>query len=176
MLDYRRSHFYQSTVRNSTKSMNYSEISTYPHRQFFGVADNQAPSRRDPPYWAIPTEYLPASDDVDLVRWMLCRKGLPVELALDVMELAGYEAPLRVPHDPFHPSNRNELARYLKYCWQILVRCDMLAKALGVSLRWQVLVARFLIDSCGEEDVASKKWYKWDTESNDSRDWHYVFV
>lgn len=84
-------------------------------------------------------EYEPALLDTEEVRSMLCFKGLPVELALDVMELADYtpRRRLNVPHDPFHPSNTEELAKYLKYCWQLLVRCDMMANELGIKLDWE---------------------------------------
>lgn len=159
--DYRRSLFYKSLVKVCTKRQDCSEIPTYPHRYFFGVADHQAPSYRAPPSVVIPTEYMPVSDDVDDVRGMLCRKGLPVELALDVMEFAGYQVPRRVPHDPFHPFNRNDLARYLKYCWQILVRCDMLAKALNIKLYWKALVADCIAAFCEQEGPTSNLWYKW---------------
>lgn len=62
-----------------------------------------------------------------------------MELALNVMELAGYEPKRRLnnPHDPLYPCNRKELAQYLKYCWQILVRCDMMAKALDIEIPWK---------------------------------------
>jgi hypothetical protein len=52
--------------------------------------------------------------------------GLPVELALDIMELVGYEPKrrLKIEHDPLHLEDREELAQYLKYRWQILDRCD----------------------------------------------------
>lgn len=111
-------------------------------------------------------EYLPASDDVDEVRGMLGRKGLPAELALDVTELAGYEVPRRVPHDPLHPLNRNDLARYLKYCWQILIRCDMLAKALDIKLHWKSLVADCITMFCEQEVPASNLYYKWYREGH----------
>lgn len=67
---------------------------------------------------------------------MLCLKGLPVELALDAMEIADYKRPkskLNTPHDPLHPSNREELGKYLKYCWQTVVRCSTIATELEMD-------------------------------------------
>lgn len=59
---------------------------------------------------------------------MLISKELPVELAVKIMEHAHYEANRRltpVPHNPFHPSNREELVKYLNYCWELFVCCEM---------------------------------------------------
>lgn len=89
-----------------------------------------------------PTTHEPAVLDIDQVRSILCSKGLPIELAFDVMEFADYTPKwrLNVPHDPFHPSNREELDRYLKYCWQLVVRCDVVAKGLSMKIYWEDLV------------------------------------
>lgn len=32
------------------------------------------------------------------------------------------------PREPFHPCNRDELVRYLTYCWQVLVRCNVMGQ------------------------------------------------
>jgi hypothetical protein len=175
--DYRNTGLYQRMLRGCTESWKSSDVITYPHRQFFGIADSQFPGakplRSNTAHWLhwaqrtnnsvelygrVPIEeflsldnsisYQPAVSDVDSVRWILCKKGLPVELTMDIMELAGYEPKRRlaIPHDPFHPSNRDELSRYLTYCWQIIVRCDMMRKALGMEIQWQAFVADILLD------------------------------
>ena len=115
------------------------------------------------------TGYQPSVSDMGVLRWMLCRKGLPVELALDIMELAGYKPKrrLEIPHDPFHPSNREEFSRYLTYCWQIIVRCDMMGKALGMEIRWQEFVADILFLFFDYQvprryGGADKPWGRWD--------------
>lgn len=80
--------------------------------------------------------YEPSLSDTDCVRTILCSKGLPVEIALDIMEFADYKPPkskLNTPHDPLHPSNREELGKYLKYCWQTMVRCYTMATELGMD-------------------------------------------
>lgn len=89
-------------------------------------------------------DYLPGPFDVDIVRHVLCLKGLPVELALEIMAFADYtpKQRLKVLRDPFHPSNREELNQYLKYCWQLLVRCDVVAKEVGKKIDWEQAVAR----------------------------------
>ena len=92
--------------------------------------------------------HLPARDDVPQVQQILSSRGLPAELVLDIMELAGYhagEGRLKVPHDPFHRENRDELAKYLKYCWELLVRCEMLANVIGKVIPWEKLIYRSLV-------------------------------
>lgn len=92
------------------------------------------------------TGYLPDVSAVALVRHMLYSKGLPVELVDDVMEKADYTVKRRLvyPHDPFHPGNVNELQKYLKNCWRLLINCNMMADALGISIEWEGLIYRSL--------------------------------
>lgn len=200
-------------LRGCTASWKHSDVITYPHRQFFGIADRQflgykpllgnkshwlnwtdRKRKSDSPvevYGRVPIEeflsldnpisYQPAASDMASVRWILCKKGLPVELTMEIMELAGYEPKrrLEIPHDPFHPSNREELSRYLTYCWQIIVRCDMMRKALGMDIRWQEFVANILIElfdfkhSLGYGD-RRKPWGCWDRD--EPLNLHYLFA
>lgn len=168
----------------------------YPHRQFFGISDDQfresRPKIQDRAHWArwanwankygyihkypygkMPIEdvlflekdvgYRPHSSDMPLVRRILCHKGnLPTELVMEIMELAEYEPKRRLntPHDPFHPSNRAELGEYLKYCWQILVRCDMMAKALDMKIEWKDLVSSCIVKLWGSKECGHATWYK----------------
>lgn len=191
-MDYRNSKFYQFTLRTCTGTGQKSEVSTYPHRQFFGIGDDQFqgehayPSfkrghwlqladfkhqhtgyrrRRADHYGKVPigeflaleneaaADHQPSVLDVLLVRDYLYRKGLPAELVLNVMELAMYRQVGRLskPHDPFHPSNRQELTRYLTYCWRLLVHCDMMAKALDMELPWKELIGNCITDFWADE-------------------------
>ncbi|PYI11376.1 hypothetical protein BO78DRAFT_271505, partial [Aspergillus sclerotiicarbonarius CBS 121057] len=87
-----------------------------------------------------PTAYLPHASDIPRVSAMLRVKGLPEELILHVLALAEYDTPrrrLRVPHDPFHILNREELGKYLDECWMLLVRCSMFAEAAEVEIDWK---------------------------------------
>jgi hypothetical protein len=86
--------------------------------------------------------------DVEHVTSMLAGKGLPMEMQLHVLQLAQYlpQRRLEIPHDPQHPQNRTELHKYLKYCWQLLVRCEMIARALGDRIPWNRLVSQCLVD------------------------------
>ncbi|KAJ5983678.1 hypothetical protein N7481_005777 [Penicillium waksmanii] len=106
----------------------------------------------------------PSVSDTTRVRMTLCSKGLPVELALDIMEFANYEPvhrKLDPPHDPLHPSNREELGKYLKYCWQTMVRCFMLMKELGFDpvnggredpgMNWKSMIQDCIIELFGHE-------------------------
>jgi hypothetical protein len=191
--DYRRMRIYQYMLKHCTLSGTTSEVATHPHRQFFGIEDGQfhvKPKLRDPrlnfigryPYGLVPfeeflncetqTENKPRLSDILQVQEILRNQGLPIELVINIMAEAEY-APrgrLRVPHDPFHPENRDELDKYLKYCWQLLVRCDMMGCALGREIPWQELICSAMVQlfSCG-----SRRWHKWDASSplND-----YVFI
>jgi hypothetical protein len=96
-------------------------------------------------------------------NWLLCRgelaavidilgkKGLPSELALEVLEYANYYpyCSLVVKDDPLHPKNREELERVLDYCWQLMVRFDMLWKANGTCIDWDLEVADAIFDMWG---------------------------
>lgn len=176
--DYRQMRIYQYMLKHCTLSGTTSEVAMYPHRQFFGIADGQfrlvGNQFRLPslslvyPYGLVPyeeflncdrvTENKPAPSDVPQVQQILRSKGLPMELVLNIMALAEY-APrgrLQVLHDPFHLLNRDELAKYLKFCWEVLVRCDMMAGALGMVIPWRELVSDTLVQlfSCGP-----RRWY-----------------
>ncbi|PLB46669.1 hypothetical protein P170DRAFT_511364 [Aspergillus steynii IBT 23096] len=138
--------------------------------------------------------YAPSGDEVDEVRAVLCQRGLPVELALDVMDFAGYRPPrgrLGVPHDPMHPGNREALGQYLKYCWQTMVRCYTLATEMGMDpvgsmnagegMNWKNFVADAIVDLFGHHKDGRKHhwtevefveklprvWYKKESVSDD---------
>lgn len=93
-------------------------------------------------------DHLPSDWDVSEVRMILCRMGLPVEIALQVLEDAEYfpKRRLRVPHDPFHPENKVELERYLEYCWALLVRCEMAATEMESGVPWRALVGECIVN------------------------------
>ncbi|KAF2741217.1 hypothetical protein EJ04DRAFT_507071 [Polyplosphaeria fusca] len=133
------------------------ESHTYPHREFFGIPrgmfeyvySNTYQKQnlgREPVSKLVHTEfkggYVPGKSDIPLVLNLLGRKGLPAELALHVMDIAGYTPVGRthVRDDPLHISNGEELKKYLSYCWKILVRIDMLCKENGRWLDWEVEV------------------------------------
>jgi hypothetical protein len=173
--DYRQMKVYQYMVHECTLSGMTSEVATHPHRQFFGIEDGQfhrysgalgggTRGTRSYLYGSVsfehflncdkPTESRPRRCDVPQVQRILHSKGLPMELVLEIMDLAEYTPSpgrLWVPHHPFHRDNWDELEKYLKFCWQVLVRCDMMASALGMVIPWQELVSgalRELFDCC----------------------------
>lgn len=118
-----------------------------------------------------PVSYEPAISDVISVQQILCKMGFPAELTMDIMDLAGYEPKrrLQIPHDPPHPSNREELSRYLTYCWQIIVRCDMMRKAIGMEVHWQEFVADIIIGffdyrNARRHGNRRKSWGCWDRD------------
>ncbi|KAL4745343.1 hypothetical protein BDW72DRAFT_186807, partial [Aspergillus terricola var. indicus] len=90
--------------------------------------------------------HLPSASDIPRVFNILRSKGLPSELVLPILEMTGYDnAQRRLPvaHDPFHPDNREELKKYLTFCWLTLVRCNMFAQELKVKIDWK----REILDS-----------------------------
>jgi hypothetical protein len=165
--DYRRMRIYQYMLKQCTMADLTSEVTAYPHRRFFGIADDQFSSTSDVglpnknsihPYGVMSFDKFltcdnprivpaPAPADVPVVRQILRSMGLPMELVLDIMELAEYEprGRLQVPNDPFHPANREELDKYLKYCWQVLVRCDMMGAAIGMAIPWRKVVSDVMV-------------------------------
>ena len=186
--DYRRMRIYQYMLKQCTLSGMTSDVPTHPHRQFFGIADGQFQfSYQDHtqtlphPYGLMPLEKFLHCDlwppehnttpsDIPQVRHILHSKGLPMELVLDIMQRAGY-APrgrLRVPHDPFHPDNREELAKYLRFCWEVLVRCEMLAAALGMAIPWHDVVARVVVRLFGcVLRHGPRRWYVCEYEAGE---------
>lgn len=106
--------------------------------------------------------YRPQVSDIAHVRGILCSRGLPVELAMEIMDMAGY-VPLRrlkVPNDPLHLDNKDELAEHLKYCWLLMIRSDMMAKALGMEIPWKTMVSECLIDLLGCINCSRGKWFE----------------
>ncbi|KAH8646234.1 hypothetical protein BX600DRAFT_157981 [Xylariales sp. PMI_506] len=65
--------------------------------------------------------------------------------------------------EPLHPQHRTRLMGYLTYCWDLFVRCDMMAKALGDQIPWDKLVSWSLADlwmrqtAAGDNDT--RKFY-----------------
>ncbi|RHZ66342.1 uncharacterized protein CDV56_105338 [Aspergillus thermomutatus] len=78
--------------------------------------------------------------DVARVEAYLRAKRLPQELVLQITACTEYirsRSQLPVPHDPLHRRNRTQLRQHLDHCWQILVRCNMLARELGTKIDWE---------------------------------------
>ncbi|KAL4799560.1 hypothetical protein BDV19DRAFT_385327 [Aspergillus venezuelensis] len=69
---------------------------------------------------------------------------MPGELRLGIMDPAEYNVAegrsLPIAHDPLHPENKDALEEYLIYCWLTLVRCNMFAQAIGMTLNWKAEV------------------------------------
>lgn len=124
--------------------------------------------------------YLPLPSDIPRVQQMLFQKRLPSELVLDIMAMAHYSPKRRliVQDDPLHPDNRDELVRYLDECWQLLVRCDMMAKVVGLKNPWRESVPRCVVAAGQCQHYEHGDWYNY-VPSRDNSDDHsagmYVF-
>ncbi|KAK8087428.1 hypothetical protein PG994_002402 [Apiospora phragmitis] len=150
----------QGQELNSTVSYVKSDIPTYLYKSFYGIKDGQFlpyPEQRLLDRWSTPegdfdyslvlgrvsydeflivereVPYMPSVEEAEEARSTLSQKGLPVELIDLVLEFAEYRETraLMVPHDPFHKQNREQLEHFLGECWKVMMRCDMMAKALG---------------------------------------------
>lgn len=195
--DYRRMRSYQRLVYRVTGQA-WTGPAMYPHRQFFGIKDNQFGRawRSNSKQWShltkrfgkqaspmghIPYEefllheetvgYEASPSDVSHVRWILCEKGLPIEIANLILGTASYSGKRRlpVPHDPFHPGNQNELAKHLKYCWQLIVRTEAIGRALGMEIDWETeislsVIRHFDCSCCSQE---TPRLYKRDYNESD---------
>ncbi|SPO00987.1 uncharacterized protein DNG_03736 [Cephalotrichum gorgonifer] len=183
--DYRLMRIYQMAIRYCTESDSTSEVPSHPHRRFFGIEDNQFKwiGTRDlcgkVPFEKFlnldtETQQKPSPSAVAQVQHILYSKGLPMEMVLDILEMAEYEpgeGRLIVPHDPLHLENRDELAKYLRYCWELLVRCEMMANAIGMEIPWIEVMNTALEPLLDSGALGGRKWHR--------RDWTegtYTFV
>ncbi|KAF2116488.1 hypothetical protein BDV96DRAFT_644923 [Lophiotrema nucula] len=133
MFDYRLTSSYQHMLVESTGSgrWNY-DCAKHPHREFFGVprgmyTSDLAWAKRHKFGYVTPSDlantmfkgtHVPSKTDVSSVLILLGKRGLPAELALQVLDFADYRPYGRLPirDDPLHPDNSEELAKYLRYC------------------------------------------------------------
>ncbi|KAL8991975.1 MAG: hypothetical protein Q9169_007480 [Polycauliona sp. 2 TL-2023] len=163
---------------------------TFPHRRFFGVYRGQyknsqywrgiIDSKSDSLYGKVPLSkledsqmpsyaYMPTALDVNEVFDILRKSKLPAEIILDILDRADYRWQRRSPFsdDPMHLENRSELLQYLKYCWILLVRCDVLAKACGKRIDWVNDVSHAINDLFGVDNRTLRR-IEWDTGQRDT--------
>ncbi|KAL8821403.1 MAG: hypothetical protein Q9223_000552 [Gallowayella weberi] len=189
--DYRKTKAYQVMLLRCTGTKRFGcytndsafDPETFPHRQFFGVyrgqyRNDQFYGVRDLDmrtfYGKMPLSklqaknssshlHMPTTSDVDEVFLCLRKSGLPSEIVLDILEKADYRWQRRSSHsdDPMHADNREELLKYLKFCWILLVRCDVLAKACGKRIEWANDVSHCINNLFGVNDNALRR-VEWD--------------
>ncbi|KAF2800734.1 hypothetical protein K505DRAFT_320267 [Melanomma pulvis-pyrius CBS 109.77] len=158
--DYRLTSSYQRMLVQTvtTRGPDDDRVGVLPHREFFGVEKGMYTSAlrskdMNDKFGCVPMSelvdkrcshhYVPSKLDVPLVINMLGKKGLPAELALQILELAEYDKAKRrlvVADDPLHPHNSDELKKYLSYCWRMLARVDMLLRANENAINWEFQV------------------------------------
>ncbi|TLD14456.1 hypothetical protein PspLS_11204 [Pyricularia sp. CBS 133598] len=171
--DYLNTRTYQRLVNDVTKSDLWTEIPQFRHMEFFGIRNDHSRSWPRKGTWgkqshdhiyplgrlsykeflAVDTNmdppYMPSAAEVETVMWLLRAKGLPTELVDMILGLAEYDEMrvLSIPHDPLHELNRDQLDEYLAWSWQTLLRFDMLARAQGDEIPWDMLISKCLLNS-----------------------------
>lgn len=145
VFDYRLTRGYQEMVTNFISSSDVPQ--GLPHKLFFGCTGHPSCRKSELGRLSIPSlnsgitrcGYSPHSDDIPDIIQILGQKGLPVELSFEVLELADYKPGrrTRIPHDPLHRQNQGEMRKYLNFCWQLLVRSNMLVQSQGLSINWE---------------------------------------
>jgi hypothetical protein len=205
--DYRRLRSYSAMLNAfiEAKEMT-SEVVAHPHWEFFGIDETirsiNSDQPENPEYQDLyasrgsrsttmdehQTRNLLAADlptprasDTLRAQQILRDKGLPAELVSEIMDTAEYGpiARLEIPDDPFHPANRDELAKYLKYCWQLLVRCDMMATALGLKIPWHEWISNAMAHHLIGDGPDGRKWFTTDCTLSVWKDpnvWTYTFL
>ncbi|RAH80339.1 hypothetical protein BO86DRAFT_390322 [Aspergillus japonicus CBS 114.51] len=113
--------------------------------------------------------FRPSEEDTARVEAYLRERGVPDDWVAEMTTLREGNEPrsrLPVPHDPLHERNRTQLRRYLHRCWQIMVRCNMLARELGTEINWarQVVEALEKLVSCPPGMKLSKYRYDYSEE------------
>ncbi|KFA79450.1 hypothetical protein S40288_07584 [Stachybotrys chartarum IBT 40288] len=196
--DYRNTRSYQFFIHDIARWTRNTQVAKYPHRQFFGIVDEQFSHglelKKDLgkvyngtyPYGRVPIQAflclskdvgtLPLASDIPQVRSVLRRKGLPNEIVDKILDMTDDPKNIRllpVEHDPFHPDNRVELEKYLKYCWQLLVRCELIARVIDFDLNWESMINEALVEVfCGDCICDGKrKAYEW---KEDARQYRFI--
>lgn len=103
----------------------------------------------------------PGLEVINIVGRMFYKKGLPLELIRMVLVYADLEPRgrlLSMPTNPLHKDNRVELSKYLGYCWQLFVRCNVMAKALGMDIDWHYEIMTILTKRLGT--AGRRRWWK----------------
>jgi hypothetical protein len=149
-VDYRQTLSYQTMLLRCTGGYRH-DTETFPHREFFGVKRgmNYTEHQTRPYIGTVPVErlkdpkmcinnYLPTRDDIPCVLNYLGQKAMPLELSFTILEFAEYvpQRMLTVEGDPLNAENSQMLRKYLNFCWDLLVRSDMLVKACGKTIGW----------------------------------------
>jgi hypothetical protein len=122
-----------------------------------------------------PVPQIPSAMDISQVSAILHTKGLPPELVLQVMRHSGYDTVQRrlpIAHDPLHPENREAFKKYLTFCWLTLVRCNMLAQALGIEINWKLEIIECLARILGVPP--GRRLYTEEYDDEEDR-WTYQF-
>lgn len=173
-IDYRQMAAYERVLRKCTSRMKY-DVHTYPHRLFYGVTGNAFTGVRcRQPSCDLACnghlelgklkigeddQYIPDSEDVDIVLFYLSLKGLPTEIGISILEYAGFKPERRLPvaNDPMDPRNREELKKYLSWCWQVLVSCDVIMTSQGNKISWAYELRDVISDLFGHDAHGSGK-------------------
>ncbi|CAH0058272.1 unnamed protein product [Clonostachys solani] len=102
---------------------------------------------------------------------LVAHTQLPNELIDRILEEGEYDTPrrlLQTPHDPLHPANGEELYQYLEECWALLVRSEILIRALNTrrsaTTRAEGVSSDHLGEDAGPEIEMDEVNIEWETE------------
>jgi len=177
-VDYRRMVCWEKVLSRCTGRQHY-DVHTFPHRLFFGVSEpsheaylwNKVGCGRKHPSLESEEEkrrrerYLPVSEDVAIVLFYLRLKGCPTEIGLQILAYAEFKPERRLPiaNDPMNLHNREELRKYLSWCWKVLVWCDMLMTASGSRIGWVYEITDVIRELWGVGVRGKKEMLRWRT-------------
>jgi hypothetical protein len=168
--DYRNSKSYQKMLKRCIVAYSETYAVKDPHRLFFGLDNHHLFRDRDLGTQPI-CQFLdlkqsaienPSVAEVFGVRTILIARGFPVEIAVKILQFVGYQAKRRIaiPNDPFHPSNKEELIKYLDYCWKLLICCEVMANALGKPIDWREVGSQCIAEVLGTERCGYRYWFR----------------
>lgn len=166
--DYRNSKSYQKMLTKCILDHSSPSVVQSPHRLFFGLGNDHLSRHRH--FGTLPVNQFldlkrsaidkPNVAEVFLVRAILIARGFQVEIAVKILRFMDYEPKRRItiPNDPFHPSNKEELIKYLNYCWKLLIFCEVMANALDKHIDWREVVSQCVLELWGSEGCGYRYW------------------
>jgi hypothetical protein len=190
-VDYRQMVSWEKVLSRCTGKQRY-DVHTYPHRLFFGVSEpnhdafgwnrglacgrnRKHPSLESEEEKRRRERYLPVSEDVAIVLFYLRIKGCPTEVGLEILVYADFKPERRLPiaNDPLDLRNREELRKYLSWCWKVLVWCNVLMAESGDRIGWVYEITDVIKELWGVKGGSRKMFRRLTVDEMDEEDRGY---